>query len=214
MQLIRSVGRELRFDDNHSGRRIEPWRDLFDRRYDRRTIVSIGALTFAPTVASVASSGDTSQRNRMALAETIRTIGAHSSPLRSSSTRARAARCYSRRNHEIQGRREHPSVRSFLPGAGPRQARGGAARRDQKDATRAVADYAITSTGTNVDSPELSHYCHIHSGQFVFLYYPARTWRQEGMARRGSTISRTASGAPGRIFGSDASARNVSDSSP
>jgi len=37
MQLIRSVGRELRFDDNHSGRRIEPWRDLFDRLYDRRS---------------------------------------------------------------------------------------------------------------------------------------------------------------------------------
>ena len=41
------------------------------------------------------------------------------------------------------------------------------------------ADYAITSTGTNVDSPGLPHYCHIHSGQFVFLYYPAKTWRHE-----------------------------------
>ena len=92
-------------------------------------IVSTGALTFAPTVASFVSSGETSQRNRMALAETIRTIGAHSSPLRSSSTNARAAQCYSR------------------------------------------------------------------------------------VARRCSTTSRTASGAPGRIFDINASARNVSDSS-
>jgi len=41
------------------------------------------------------------------------------------------------------------------------------------------AHYEIMSTGTNVDTPGLPHYCHIHTGQFVFLYYPAKTWRHE-----------------------------------
>lgn len=40
-------------------------------------------------------------------------------------------------------------------------------------------DYRAVSATLNFDTPGTPHYCHIHTAQFVFLYYPARTWKHE-----------------------------------
>jgi hypothetical protein len=38
------------------------------------------------------------------------------------------------------------------------------------------ADYAVSGSTVNIDTPGTPHYCHIHVSQFVFLYYIGRTW--------------------------------------
>lgn len=41
------------------------------------------------------------------------------------------------------------------------------------------ADYPMLSATANMDTPGTPHYCHIHAGQFVFLYYVGGSWKHE-----------------------------------